>query len=162
MVIDYDRNPKLTTDQKLQSLIESIMLAMNDKADADTVSQANRSAAKSVADEIANLKEYVESTKSNVKDLAVQSSTMSVTVAANSYATPSWNIYKSGYYPLGIVGYNIAWSSGASATTINVSRAQLTSKASGSCAAAFTLHNTNTSTAATANLTVDVLWKKEN
>lgn len=33
MIISYDQNPNLTVDQKLQSLIESIMLAINEKAD---------------------------------------------------------------------------------------------------------------------------------
>lgn len=33
MLVDYDRNPNLTVDQKLQSLIESIQLALNGKAD---------------------------------------------------------------------------------------------------------------------------------
>ena len=31
MVINYDRNPDLTTDQKLNSLIENIQLALNEK-----------------------------------------------------------------------------------------------------------------------------------
>jgi hypothetical protein len=30
MIIDYDKNPALTTDQKLMSLIESIQRAMDD------------------------------------------------------------------------------------------------------------------------------------
>lgn len=33
MIISYDKNPQLTTDQKLESLIESIQLALNEKAD---------------------------------------------------------------------------------------------------------------------------------
>lgn len=33
MIISYDKNPALTTDQKLESLIESIQLALNEKAD---------------------------------------------------------------------------------------------------------------------------------
>ena len=34
MNINYDRNPGLTVDQKLNSLIESIQLALNEKANA--------------------------------------------------------------------------------------------------------------------------------
>ena len=30
MIVDYDRNPRLTTDQKLQSLIDSIQRALNE------------------------------------------------------------------------------------------------------------------------------------
>ena len=30
MIIDYDRNPSANTDQKLQSLMESIQLALNE------------------------------------------------------------------------------------------------------------------------------------
>lgn len=37
MIIGYDRNPDLTIDQKLNSLIESIQLALNEKADAADV-----------------------------------------------------------------------------------------------------------------------------
>lgn len=37
MVIGYDKNPNLTIDQKLSSLIESIQLALNEKADAADV-----------------------------------------------------------------------------------------------------------------------------
>lgn len=42
MVINYDRNPNLTTDQKLDSLIESIMLAMNEKADNSKVDELKK------------------------------------------------------------------------------------------------------------------------
>lgn len=31
MIIDYDHNPALTEDQKLQSLVESIRLAFNEQ-----------------------------------------------------------------------------------------------------------------------------------
>ena len=30
MIINYDKNPRLSTDRKLQSLIESIQLALNE------------------------------------------------------------------------------------------------------------------------------------
>lgn len=33
MIIDYDRNPSLTEDQKLQSLIENLMLAFGETMD---------------------------------------------------------------------------------------------------------------------------------
>lgn len=33
MIIDYDRNPALTEDQKLQSLIENLMLAFGETMD---------------------------------------------------------------------------------------------------------------------------------
>lgn len=33
MIVSYDKNPRLTTDQKLESLIESITLALNEKAE---------------------------------------------------------------------------------------------------------------------------------
>lgn len=33
MVINYDRRENATIDEKLESLIESIMLALNEKAD---------------------------------------------------------------------------------------------------------------------------------
>ena len=33
MIIDYDKNPALTADQKLQSLIESIQRSINDITD---------------------------------------------------------------------------------------------------------------------------------
>ena len=35
MIIDYDHNPAATIEQKLQSLRESIQLALNEKADID-------------------------------------------------------------------------------------------------------------------------------
>lgn len=37
MIINYDRRPRSTIDEKLQSLIESIQLALNEKADKDEV-----------------------------------------------------------------------------------------------------------------------------
>lgn len=33
MIIDYDRNPALTEDQKLQSLVENLMLAFGETMD---------------------------------------------------------------------------------------------------------------------------------
>lgn len=33
MIVNYDRNPDLTIDEKLQSLVECIQLALNEKAD---------------------------------------------------------------------------------------------------------------------------------
>lgn len=33
MIINYDKNPALTEDQKLQSLVDSIMLALNELQD---------------------------------------------------------------------------------------------------------------------------------
>lgn len=33
MIIDYDRNPSLTEDQKLQSLVENLMLAFGETMD---------------------------------------------------------------------------------------------------------------------------------
>ena len=32
MIIDYDRNPNLNTEQKLQSLIESVQMALDELA----------------------------------------------------------------------------------------------------------------------------------
>ena len=37
MIINYDRNPALTVDQKIESLIESIQLALNEKADNEII-----------------------------------------------------------------------------------------------------------------------------
>lgn len=37
MIIGYDRSPDLTIDEKLVSLIESIQLALNEKANVDDV-----------------------------------------------------------------------------------------------------------------------------
>lgn len=43
MIINYDRNPALTTDQKLQSLLESIQLAFNEvKAEHYTKAETDR------------------------------------------------------------------------------------------------------------------------
>ena len=33
MIVSYDKNPNLTIDQKLESLIENITLALNEKAE---------------------------------------------------------------------------------------------------------------------------------
>lgn len=33
MIVNYDRNPALSIDQKLQSLLDNIQLALNEKAD---------------------------------------------------------------------------------------------------------------------------------
>jgi hypothetical protein len=39
MVVTYDKNPRLTETERLDSLAMSIQLALNEKADKDTVSQ---------------------------------------------------------------------------------------------------------------------------
>ena len=42
MVINYDRRPDASIDQKLQSLIESISLALNEKANANEVAEIKK------------------------------------------------------------------------------------------------------------------------
>lgn len=42
MIINYDRRPDATIDEKLQSLIESISLALNEKANADEVAELKK------------------------------------------------------------------------------------------------------------------------
>ena len=39
MVVTYDRNPRLSETERLDSLTTSIQLALNEKADKDTVSR---------------------------------------------------------------------------------------------------------------------------
>lgn len=39
MIISYDKNPRLTEDEKLDSLSRSVQLALNEKADRDTVAE---------------------------------------------------------------------------------------------------------------------------
>ncbi len=97
---------------------------------------------------------------SNDIGLEVETHSADVTVGANTYATPSIGLTKSGYYPLGIVGYNIVWKSGAGSTTIIVTRNQLSARSNGSGTASFTIHNTNASNSGTYTLNCDVLWKK--
>lgn len=41
MLIDYDHNPSLSVDQKLQSLIENMQLAFNEKADKEAAGKTN-------------------------------------------------------------------------------------------------------------------------
>ena len=42
MIINYDRNPNLSVNQKLDSLIESIMLALNEKADNSNIEELKK------------------------------------------------------------------------------------------------------------------------
>lgn len=42
MIINYDRRPDATVDEKLQSLIESISLALNEKANASDVEDCKK------------------------------------------------------------------------------------------------------------------------
>lgn len=42
MIINYDRRPDASIDQKLQSLIESISLALNEKANVSDVEECKK------------------------------------------------------------------------------------------------------------------------
>lgn len=42
MIIDYDRRPNATVDEKLQSLIENLMLALAEKADESEVQKLRK------------------------------------------------------------------------------------------------------------------------
>ena len=47
MIIDYDHNPRLTYDQKLQSLKESVQMALNE-AGSDRTSNSKKSSGQTV------------------------------------------------------------------------------------------------------------------
>ena len=42
MLISYDRRPNATVDEKMQSLVESIMLALNEKASQDDIDKIKK------------------------------------------------------------------------------------------------------------------------
>lgn len=42
MIIDYDHNPSLTVDQKLQSLKDSVQMALNEEPNQDISGKANK------------------------------------------------------------------------------------------------------------------------
>lgn len=53
MIIDYDHNPKLTYDQKLQSLKESVQMALNEIKDEQTEIERKLSKLQDAIDAIA-------------------------------------------------------------------------------------------------------------
>lgn len=46
MIVNYDRNPDLTIDEKLQSLVECIQLALNEKADNSKIEEIKKELSK--------------------------------------------------------------------------------------------------------------------
>lgn len=85
--------------------------------------------------------------------------TPEITTAANTTKESSFVASKSGYYPLGIVGYWIRWVEGQTAL-INLFQAIFTAQSSGQATVGFALRNTGSS-AVKYKVAVAILWMKE-
>lgn len=81
-----------------------------------------------------------------------------LTIAANGYVETTFTATKSGYFPLGIVGYRIGWVSGETGKC-NIYSIEMTDKSKGSVTVAYAIYNT-TSASVSMNLRVDILWAK--
>lgn len=80
----------------------------------------------------------------------------SVSVGASTYADTTKTFTKSGYYPLGIVGWSMT---GSGATACYIPRCYLSAKSAGSCTLTLRIRNA-ASSAATPNVLVTILWIK--
>lgn len=81
-----------------------------------------------------------------------------LTIATNAYVETTFTATKSGYFPLGIVGYRIGWVSGETGKC-NVYSLEMTDKSEGSVTVTYAVHNV-TSASVSMNLRVDILWAK--
>lgn len=81
MIINYDHNPALTTDQKLQSLKESVQMALNENDDEHNNLKDNMT--KVLADIKAALGKYYK--KSEIADFVVEQGT------SGNWAYRKWN-----------------------------------------------------------------------
>ena len=81
-----------------------------------------------------------------------------LTIATNDYVEATFTTTKSGYFPLGIVGYRIGWVSGDTGKC-NIYSVQMTDKSDGSVTVAYAVYNV-TSASVSMNFRVDILWAK--
>lgn len=81
-----------------------------------------------------------------------------LTIATNNYVEATFTTTKSGYFPLGIVGYRIGWVSGETGKC-NIYSVEMTDKSEGSVTVAYAVYNV-TSASVSMNLQVDILWAK--
>ena len=86
MIIDYDHNPSLTQDQKMQSLVESIILAFGEIQ--TMLSQQQRQmdiivkAIGTVSDDISGIRSDITTLQSNVSTINSNISTMQGKISA--------------------------------------------------------------------------------
>jgi len=91
-------------------------------------------------------------------DLAVSTVTVSFSQGAASQATFTGTGSKAGYYPIGVVGYQM---SGTGVGQIVPYSCYLSAKSSGACTVTAGIRNNNTSNTISGSLIVRVLWQKE-
>ena len=92
-----------------------------------------------------------------IKDqFAVTNETFSMSVAANSYGDSTQTFTKSGYYPLGLMGWSLT---GTQATLCFMPRYFLSAVSNGSCELTIRVRNTSTS-AASPTVNIYILWVK--
>ena len=84
--------------------------------------------------------------------------TAEITTSANNNRESTHTCTKSGYYPIGIVGYHVGWVAGSTAH-INIFQLCLTSRSNGSCTVSYALRNTY-SAQTKYKLNFYVLWMK--
>lgn len=101
------------------------------------------------------LNEVIPSTSVNY---VVETHIEPLTIATNAYTETTFTATKSGYFPLGIVGYRIGWVSGETGKC-NVYSLKMTNKSEGSVTVAYAVYNV-TSASVSMNLQVDILWAK--
>ena len=81
------------------------------------------------------------------------------TIEANSYLAGSVQIEKSGYYPVGIVGWSTS-GSGANQAYISIPRCRLSSVTTGSAQIDYVMSNLKSADLTGMGLTAYVLWIK--
>lgn len=97
------------------------------------------------------------STIKEMSQLEMTSHSQNLSLPASDYGSTTFEITKSGYYPIAIAGFNTTGSGASGATAVKVA---FSSRSAGSCSVIYGCRNVTTTarTALTAN--VDILWQK--
>lgn len=89
--------------------------------------------------------------------IVVESTTISTTsISANTAAEFTKTVTKSGYYPIGVVGFSCVNGS------LVARRMYIDTIASGSCRAVANVRNVSSSSASASSVTMLILWRREN
>lgn len=107
MVLDYDRRPDATVDEKLRSLMENIQLALNEKADIVKAEQIDKRLSAVEVNPVISQPIFV------VKTVTMESQTL------NAGTIGYWNMWSkvhelapAGFTPVGVVGHSSNHGSG--------------------------------------------------